>query len=181
LSCPTTSTISMLRACTACIKVGNPSSSIHPQVLTMIPDERASRSRARRSLIRWPTFVMRVLYNSGFSLGWVYPWKNTKGVVFLKPVCGVQSERGCERQKCDGFEVMRFTSTFRFVLSSGAAVMQPGMQNVPLPTLRSTMMGVRSRRTAYAARICDRVDLPWSVGPTTITCEIRSRKKLMDG
>jgi len=62
------------------------------------------------------------------------------------------------------------TSTFKLVLSKGAAVIQPGMQKEPLPMFRSTMIGVRSRRTAYAARICVNVDLPWSVGPTTMTC-----------
>ena len=52
------------------------------------------------------------------------------------------------------------TSTFKLVLSKGAAVMQPGIQKEPLPMFRSTMIGVRSSRTAYAARICVKVDLP---------------------
>lgn len=69
LSCPTTNTMSMLSAWIACINDGNPSSSIQPQVFTIIPEARASTSRARRSLTRWPTCVIRVLYSSGFSFG----------------------------------------------------------------------------------------------------------------
>ena len=52
------------------------------------------------------------------------------------------------------------TSMLRLDLSSEMALKQPGIERAPCPTSRSTNKGFLSRRTAYAARICDIVDFP---------------------
>lgn len=61
------------------------------------------------------------------------------------------------------------TSTLRLDFSRQIALKDPGMDTTPCPTSRSTNIGFRSSLTAYAARICAMVDLPWSVGPTIMT------------
>eukprot|EP00956_Cyclotella_meneghiniana_P024522 scaffold49344_cov88-Cyclotella_meneghiniana.AAC.1 len=48
-SCPNTSTTLIRNASMACVKYSYPVSSIHPGVLTIIPEERASTSEARRA------------------------------------------------------------------------------------------------------------------------------------